>query len=105
MLLPYKDFVKSITSDNGSEFAQHQYIVQKLQTEFYFTHLYASWERGLSENSNKLIRQYIPKQADFRIFDDEFIKQVQYKIKRRQRKNLNFKTSKELFYKSVAFAS
>lgn len=105
MLLPYKDFVKSITSDNGSEFAQHQYIVQKLQAEFYFAHPYASWERGLSEYSNKLIRQYIPKQSDFRNFDDEFIKQVQYKINRRPRKNLNFKTPKEIFYKSVAFGT
>ncbi len=68
ILLPYKDFVKSITGDNRSEFALHQYIAQKLQTEFYFAHPYASWERGLSENSNKIIRQYIPKQSDFRNF-------------------------------------
>ncbi len=61
MLLLYKNVVKSITSDNGSEFTKHQLIAEKLQTEFYFAHPYSSWERGLSEYSNKLIRQYIPK--------------------------------------------
>ena len=104
MLLPYKDVVKSITSDNGSEFAKHQLIAQKLQTQFFFAHPYSSWERGLSEYSNKLIRQYIPKQSEFNKFDDEFIKQVQYKINRRPRKNLNFKIPKDLFFQSVAFA-
>lgn len=103
MLLPYKNAVKSITSDNGSEFSQHQKIAKKLQTEFYFAHPYASWERGLSEYSNKLIRQYIPKQSEFNNFDEEFIKQVQHKINRRPRKNLKFKSPKELFFNCVAF--
>jgi IS30 family transposase len=61
MMMPYKEFVKSITSDNGSEFARHMKIAKKLDAEFYFAHPYSSWERGLSEYSNKLIRQYIPK--------------------------------------------
>lgn len=46
MLLPYKNSVLSITSDNGTEFAEHQNIAQKLKTEFYFAHPYSSWERG-----------------------------------------------------------
>lgn len=105
MLLPYKDVVMSITSDNGSEFARHQRITQMLQANFYFAHPYSSWERGLSEYSNKLIRQYIPKQSNFDNFENEFIKQVQYKINRRPRKNLDFRTPKDVFFKSVAFAS
>ncbi|MCK9562465.1 MAG: IS30 family transposase [Bacteroidales bacterium] len=104
MLLPYKDVVKSITSDNGAEFARHQKIAEKLNTKFYFAHPYASWERGLSEYSNKLIRQYIPKKINFNTFDEEYVKQVQYKINRRPRKNLNFKNPKQVFYKCVAFA-
>lgn len=63
MLLPYKNSVLSITSDNGTEFAEHQNIAQKLETEFYFAHPYSSWKRGLNEYTNKLIRQYIPKKA------------------------------------------
>ncbi len=105
MLLPYKDSVKSITSDNGSEFARHQKITKKIDTDFYFAHPYSSWERGLSEYSNKLIRQYIPKKANFNIFDDDFIKQIQHKINRRPRKNLLFDTPKDVFYKLVAFGS
>ena len=105
MLLPYKSIVKSITSDNGLEFARHEKIAKKLQTKFYFAHPYSSWERGLSEYSNKLIRQYIPKKTNFDIFDDEFIKKIQYKINRRPRKNLEFRTPKDVFYEFVAFAS
>ena len=69
MLLPYKNAVKSITSDNGSEFARHEKIAKRLQAKFYFAHPYSSWERGLSEYSNKLIRQYIPKKTNFDIFE------------------------------------
>jgi len=104
MLLPYKDIVKSITSDNGSEFARHEKIARKLNTQFYFAHPYSSWERGLSEYSNKLIRQYIPKKTNFHIFDEKFTEEVQHKINRRPRKNLNFNTPKNVFFKCVAFA-
>ncbi|MFB9121032.1 IS30 family transposase [Bergeyella porcorum] len=64
-LLPYKDFVKTITSDNGLEFYEHQYISEKLECDFYFAHPYCHWERGLSENTNGLARQYIPKRHLF----------------------------------------
>ncbi len=80
-------------------------IAKKQQARFFFAHPYSSWERGFSEYSNKLIRQYIPKQSNFDIFDDDFIKQVQYKINRRPRKNLNFKLPKNMFLKFVAFAA
>ncbi len=102
MLLPYKDVVHSITSDNGSEFAMHKVIAKNLKCDFYFAHPYASWERGLSEYSNKLVRQYIPKKSVFDHFDDEYIKQVQHKINRRPRKNLNFENPTKIFYKLVA---
>jgi IS30 family transposase len=104
MLLPYKNCAKLITNDNGSEFARHEKIAQKLQADFYFAHPYSSWERGLSEYSNKLIRQYIPKKSNFDNFEDEFIKQVQHKINRRPRKNLEFNTPKVAFFNSVALA-
>lgn len=102
MMLPYKEYVHSITSDNGSEFAKHQVIAKKLNCLFFFAHPYASWERGLSEYSNKLIRQYIPKKSSFDDYDNQYIKEVQYKINRRPRKNLNFETPTKLFYNLVA---
>ncbi len=61
LLLPYKPAIRSITSDNGTEFAEHKLIAKKLNADFYFAHPYSSWERGLNEYTNKLIRQYIPK--------------------------------------------
>ncbi|MDR3133877.1 MAG: IS30 family transposase [Prevotellaceae bacterium] len=90
LLLPYKKMVLSITSDNGSEFYEHKKIAKMLHTTFYFAHPYSSWERGVNEYTNKLIRQYIPKKESFSNYDDEFIKNIQYKLNRRPRKLLNF---------------
>lgn len=109
MLLPYKDFTHSITSDNGKEFAAHKKISKKLLTEFFFAHPYSSWERGLSEYTNKLVRQYIPKKSIFSMYNEQEIKEIQHKINRRPRKNLNYDNPKNLFYKfvnqNIAFAS
>jgi len=109
MMLPYKEFVLSITSDNGKEFAKHKVISKKLLSEFFFAHPYSSWERGLSEYTNKLIRQYIPKKSIFATYNKQDIKNIQHKINRRPRKNLNYDNPKNLFYKfvnrKVAFAS
>jgi IS30 family transposase len=109
MLLPYKKCVHSITSDNGKEFAEHKKIAKKLLSQFFFAHPYSSWERGLSEYTNKLVRQYIPKKAIFDNYNEQEIKNIQHKINRRPRKNLNYNNPKNLFYKfvnqKVAFAS
>ncbi|KAA6305726.1 hypothetical protein EZS27_042621, partial [termite gut metagenome] len=59
LLYPYKETVHTITSDNGAEFAEHEFIAKKLGADFYSAHPYASWERGLNEYTNGLIRQYI----------------------------------------------
>jgi len=64
-LLPYKAYIQTITSDNETEFARHTEISQKLGADFYFTHPYSSWERGCNENTNGLIRQYVPKKQGF----------------------------------------
>jgi len=101
MLLPYKNSIKTITSDNGTEFAEHQYISQKLACDFYFAHPYSSWERGLNENTNGLIRQYIPKGTYFEKVSKEKIKEYQHKINRRPRLTLNFEEPKNLFFKFV----
>ncbi len=109
MMMPYKKFVHSITSDNGKEFAGHKKISKKLLTQFFFAHPYCSWERGLSEYANKLVRQYIPKKSIFSAYNNQEIKLIQHKINRRPRKNLNYDKPKNLFYKfvnqKVAFAS
>ena len=58
--------VKTITLDNGKEFAYHEDMSKKLRSEIYFAHPYASYERGLSEYTNRLLRQYFPKGVDLR---------------------------------------
>ena len=92
LMAPYKEKVLSITSDNGSEFTRHQMIAKKLQADFYFAHPYSSWERGLNENTNKLIRQYIPKKSAFTDFDQNYINLINLKLNKRPRKKLNFKS-------------
>jgi len=98
MLLPYKQFVHSITSDNGTEFYEHKLIAQKLNTNYYFAHPYSSWERGLNEYTNGLIRQYIPKNKHFNCFSNSDVQKFQAKINRRPRKLLNFDCPKNRFF-------
>ena len=101
LLFAYKEHVHTITSDNGAEFANHETIAQKLNVKFFFAHPYSSWERGLNEYTNGLVRQYIPKGSDFKIFSDDFISNVQHKINRRPRKKLNFVSPSYLFFASL----
>ena len=102
MLLPYKAHILSITADNGTEFAQHEKIAKALNTKVFFTHPYCSWEKGLIEYTNKLIRQYIPKKSNFNEFNNLKIKQIQTKINARPREKLDFENPAKIFYKLVA---
>ena len=97
MLKPYKKFVHTLTSDNGKEFAKHQKIARELEAQFYFAHPYSSWERGLNENTNGLIRQYFPKKSSLAFVEKERIIDVQNKLNNRPRKSLDFLTPAELF--------
>jgi len=91
--------VHTITCDNGMEFAAHEEIAQALAAEIYFAHPYASWERGTNENTNGLIRQYIPKDEDFRTLTDFDIAFVEDRLNTRPRKCLSF-TSPMVFLKN-----
>ncbi len=98
LLGPIASRVLTLTSDNGKEFARHQHIAGKLQADFYFAHPYSSWERGLNENTNGLIRQYFPKKSDFTSIKDEDITMVMNKLNNRPRKCLDFKTPNQVFF-------
>lgn len=92
--------VITITTDNGSEFAEHKYIREKLKgVTVYFADPYSSWQKGAVENTNKLIRQYIPKGSDFDTVTDAFIMKVQKKLNGRPREKLNFSTPRAEFFK------
>ena len=101
LLLPYKDKVLTITADNGPEFAEHLKITQWLGAKVYFADPYSSWQKGAIKNANKLIRQVIPKSANFNDYTDKRIKGIQHKLNRRPRQKLNFSTPKIEFYKRI----
>ena len=98
-LMPYKAFVHTLTSDNGKEFAFHQKISLELSAEFYFATPYHSWERGLNEHTNGLIRQYFPKSQSFTNLTSEDILRVENLLNSRPRKVLGFATPQETFDK------
>ena len=83
LLTPFKEIIHTITSDNGLEFANHENISKALNCNYYFCHPYSSWERGLNEYTNGLIRQYIPKGSSFENITQERIQEVEDKINHR----------------------
>ena len=98
MLFPYRYLIKTITTDNGSEFCDHRTISKALGATIYFADPFSSWQKGSIENTNKLIRQYTPKSVDFETFTDEQILKIQYKINRRPRKKMHFHNPKTCFF-------
>jgi IS30 family transposase len=105
LLADYRPFLKTITADNGKEFAAHQSIAEALNIDFYFAKPYASWQRGSNENLNGLIRQYIPKKTDFDTITDHDIEKIVIDLNNRPRKRFNFESPLNMFNKKVAFAA
>ena len=97
MLQPYRLAALTITFDNGKEFTNHQRIARQLDLETYFAHPYAPWERGTNENTNGLIRQYIPKKSDLSEITRERIAFIKERLNHRPRKCLDFKTPDMVF--------
>lgn len=92
-----KDKIKTITFDNGLEFSEHEKIATALGAKIYFAHPYASWERGINENTNGLIRQYFPKGTDFNTVSDGEIERVMDRLNNRPRKTRDCRSPNELF--------
>jgi IS30 family transposase len=101
-LMPLKEELKTITSDNGKEFAKHQEIAQALDINFYFAKPYHSWERGANENTNGLIRQYFPKGTSFENITHQQVEYVQNKLNNRPRKKLGFLSPNEFYQKKFS---
>lgn len=85
-----KGAAHTITSDNGTEFTNHQNIAQKLSLQYFFANPYASYERGSIENLNGLIRQYIPKGKEFDNIEQNELNIIENKLNNRPRKVLDF---------------
>ena len=101
MLARFKGHIKSITTDNGTEFACHEIISKSLGVDIYFADPYSSWQKGGIENANGLIRQYVPKSEIFEHVSHQKITKYSNKINMRPRKKLNFRTPRECFYEQI----
>jgi IS30 family transposase len=96
---------KTITLDNGTENTLHEEITQQIGAQCYFARPYASWQRGTNEQTNGMVRWYLPKGTDFRNISEEEIAAVESRINNRPRKCLKYKTPLEVFTRVVALRS
>ena len=94
---PVKQIVKTITFDNGKEFAYHEEVAKTIQCKTYFAKPYHSWERGQNENANGLLRQYFPKSMELIDVTKRQVLEAVHKLNSRPRKCLGFKTPYEVF--------
>jgi IS30 family transposase len=101
-LSPFKEHVLTLTADNGKEFAYHERVSQTLDTGFFFATPYHSWERGLNEHTNGLVRQYFPKGICFDDITPEMIAYVEDLINNRPRKVLGYETPMYVFKKMIS---
>ena len=93
-------FRKTITFDNGREFSGHEKLSERLQIKTFFANPYHSWERGLNEHTNGLIREFYPKSTNFKIIKEEHFQKVVNLINHRPRKSLDYRTPYEVFFAS-----
>ncbi len=96
-LHPLHSRVHTMTWDNGSEFAEHALVDIALDARSYFADPYSSWQRGANENTNGLLRQYLPKRCDLSTCSDEQLQAIEDKLNRRPRKCLDFRTPGQVF--------
>jgi IS30 family transposase len=94
---------RSMTYDQGTEMAHHQTITELTGVDVYFAHPHAPWERGISENTNGLIRQYLPRGTDLSVFSQEQLDEIAWKLNVRIRKSLGWKCPAELFLPEGTF--
>lgn len=92
---------KTLTVDNGSEFAQFKEYEEKTGLDIYFAKPYSPWQRGANENTNGLLRQYFPKGSDFKKVTEEDVRQAVERLNNRPRKCLKYRTPNEVFWKSA----
>jgi len=107
LLTSFSSYVHTLTYDNGPEFAQHEEVDKALKSQGYFAHPFCSGERGLSENTNGLIRQYLPKRSSFDLTPQTQIQFIMDRLNNRPRKALNGRTPNEVFFsgKRIALAT
>ncbi|MDD5226765.1 MAG: IS30 family transposase [Candidatus Omnitrophica bacterium] len=102
VLRPVRDLVKTITNDNGTEFAAHKKTAKRLNVKIYFSHPYSSYERGTNENTNGLLRQYFPKKGtNFKKVKNRKVRFAVNRLNSRPRKCIGFQTPIEVLRKRL----
>jgi transposase, IS30 family len=94
---------RSMTFDQGSEMRHHKLLTKNTGVVVYFAHPHAPWERGISENTNGLLRQYLPKGTDLSLFSQDQLDDIAWRLNTRPRKTLGWKAPAELFLPEGAF--
>ena len=110
ILEDWKPYLRTITADNGKEFAGHEQVAENLEIDYFFVHPYHSWERGSNENLNGLIRQYFTKGSDFTEITNKRVKEIETILNNRPRKRYNYENpifvmNQLLFNQKVALVS
>lgn len=90
-------WVKTITFDNGAEFTRHEEMAKALSVDIYFAAPYSSYQRGTNENTNGLIRRYLPKGTPFRDLTQQHLDRIVEELNNRPRKILGYRTPNEVF--------
>jgi transposase, IS30 family len=94
---------RSMTYDQGSEMSLHKTLAKDAKIAVYFAHPHSPWERGISENTNGLLRDYLPKGTDLSLFSQRQLDDIAWEINTRPRKTLGWKAPAELFLPKGAF--
>lgn len=97
-----KKIIKTITFDNGVEFAEWKAIEKYLNIQIYFANPYSSWQRGSNENGNKLLRRFLPKSCNINDYTEKYVMEANELINMKIRKILNYKSSLEIFNNELA---
>ncbi|MFD1898999.1 IS30 family transposase [Enterococcus termitis] len=96
-LLLKNEVVHTLTADNGKEFSDFRQVERKLNTDVFFADPYASWQRGTNENTNGLLREFIPKGKDIGTYTEEQLQEYVHMINTRPRKTLGYQTASNVY--------